>query len=302
MGQIEDLRLLVVIVDCGSISKAAAQLRIAKSAVSRRLGLLEDRFGTVLINRQPGMWRITDTGKELYQRAVGVVGDVDEITADFAQTSQTIEGPLSISVPQEFGIVFLRRFLIEFSLRHKNIQLQIEFDNRPVNLARENYDFAIRVTLQMENDTNAKHIGETRHRLYASKSYLDENTAPTSAQELKNHPLLNYGGAKRAEWEFLDDKGKPVIVAFKPVMSSNSGVYLADAARSGLGIVRLPDFVGQPACARGDLIEVLPDLKQAPLKIYLIHSEKRRLNRRMRIFAEEMTVECSNQTGVQNRW
>ena len=72
MGQIEDLRLFVRVVDSGSISKAANKLGIAKSAVSRRLSLLEERYGTRLIDRVPGVWEVTGTGYELYQRATRV--------------------------------------------------------------------------------------------------------------------------------------------------------------------------------------------------------------------------------------
>lgn len=64
-------------------------------------------------------------------------------------------------------------------------------------------------------------------------------------------------------------------------------------ARQGLGIARLPDFVGRSLVAKGDLIEILQDLTQAPLNIYLIHDENRRLNHRMRVFAQEMTLACA---------
>jgi len=293
LGQIEDLRLFVFVVESGSISKAAGKLRIAKSAVSRRLGLLEDRYGAALINRQPGVWNITDTGKELYQRSVVVVGDADEIAADFTQAPQTVGGPLTISVPQEFGTTFLSPVLIAFSRRHRDIQLNIEFDNRTVDLSRENYDFAIRVSPRVESEIYAKHIGTSRHHLYASKGYLDAHGAPKSVKDLKEHALLNYGTTKRAEWAFTSESGKSTKVAFKPAMSSNSGVLLVDAACHGLGIARLPDFVGRSSYEKGELVDILPDLKPTPLNIYLIHAEKRRLNRRMRIFAEEMALACS---------
>ena len=89
MGQIEDLRLFALVVENRSISKVADKLNIAKSAVNRRLKLLEARFGTKLIDRVPGAWDVTASGLELYQRFVQVIGDVDEIDSDFTQTSQT---------------------------------------------------------------------------------------------------------------------------------------------------------------------------------------------------------------------
>ncbi|MCP4891805.1 MAG: LysR family transcriptional regulator, partial [Planctomycetaceae bacterium] len=85
MGQLEDFRMYVAVVQSQGISKAADQLGIAKSAVSRRLSLLEDRYQSRLIERGPGRWEVTDTGEQLYQRAIELVGEADEIETDFLQ-------------------------------------------------------------------------------------------------------------------------------------------------------------------------------------------------------------------------
>ena len=83
MGQIEDLQTFLRIVDQGSISKAADKMGIAKSAVSRRLSLLEDRYESILIDRTPGVWDLTEIGQELYQRALRVVTEMEEIENGF---------------------------------------------------------------------------------------------------------------------------------------------------------------------------------------------------------------------------
>ena len=293
VGQVEDLRLFVQIVEQGSITKAADKMNIAKSAVSRRLGLLEDRYATALIHRKPGQWEITDVGKELYQRALGVVSDVDAIEGDFIHAPHRVEGPLSISVAHEFGVTFLSPFLIAFTEQHPDIQLNVTFDNRPVDLSQDNFDFAIRITPEVVSDTNAKLISLSHHGLYTAKSYLKANGTPAAAKDLKQHKLLNYGTTKRGEWTFKETDGSTTKIAFKPAMGSNSGVFLADAARRGMGIVRLPDFVCQPLVDSGDLVPVLKDLRPSKLNIYLMHSESRRFNRRMRLFSEELQRACN---------
>lgn len=293
VGQIEDLRLFVQIVEQGSISKAADKSNIAKSAVSRRLGLLEERYAATLIHRKPGQWDITDIGKELYQRALGVVSDVDAIQGDFTHAPHAVEGPLSISVAHEFGLTFLGPALIAFKNQHPDIQLNVTFDNRPVDLSQDNFDFAIRVTPEVVEDANAKLIGQSRHGIYAAKSYLEANGRPVTAKDLKLHSLLNYGTAKRGEWAFREVDGRTTKLAFKPAMGSNSGVFLAEAARRGIGIVRLPDFVCQALVESGDIVPILESLRPSPLNIYLMHSENRRFNRRMRLFSEEMQQACN---------
>jgi len=292
MGQVEDLRLFVQIIEHGSISKAADKLNIAKSAVSRRLGMLEDRYDAALIHRKPGQWAISDVGKELYERALGVVSEVDALEGDFTHAPHAVEGSLSISVAHEFGLTFLSPVLIAFQKNHPDIQLNVTFDNRPIDLAHDNFDFAIRVTSELIGDMGARLIGQSRHGIYASKGYLAAHGTPTTAKDLKLHRLLYFGTTKRGEWAFKEADGRTSKIVFKPAMGSNSGVFLADAVRRGTGIVRLPDFVCQPFVDAGDIVPILENLCSPPLNIYLMHPASGRFNRRMRLFSEEMQRAC----------
>jgi DNA-binding transcriptional LysR family regulator len=293
LGQIEDLRLFALVVENRSISRAAEKLHIAKSAVSRRLSLLEERYGTRLVDRSPGVWDITATGRELYQRATQIVGDIDEIEEDFVNASADLMGPLSVSVPRDFGISFLNTPLIAFKERHPEIQLTVDFDDRAVDLARENYDFAIRITAETQSDVSSLRIGTVQHRLFASAAYLTARDEPRCLSELHDHPLLHFGTARRSTWEFIGENGKPERIEFQPALNSNSGVFLLDSALNDLGIARLPDFIAESAVAAGKLRPVLEKLTTPDWGIFVVHSENRRLNRRMRLFFEEMQFACA---------
>ncbi len=292
MGQIEDLRLFALVVENRSISRAAERLNIAKSAVSRRLSLLEERYGSRLIDRGPGVWEITATGLELYQRAARVVSDVDDIESDFAEAAHNLAGPLVVSVPHDFGITFLAPALIAFQARYPDIQLTVDFEDRTVDLARENYDFAIRITPAIEAGVVAKKIGVSEHQLCASPSYLEANGHPEELEDLLKHPLLYFGTARRARWAFVGRSGKTESIEFQPSLNSNSGDFLLQAAEQGLGIARLPDFISDKAFASGSLVPILPNVGVPLWSIYLLHADDRRLNRRMRLFAEEMEAAC----------
>ena len=84
--------MFVTVVDRGGIARAADVLGIAKSAVSRRCGQLEDRYGMRLIDQQPRNWEVTTAGQELYQRASVMVADADYLDEDFTQASQSLSG------------------------------------------------------------------------------------------------------------------------------------------------------------------------------------------------------------------
>ena len=208
MGQLEDLKLFLFVVEYQIISKAADKLNIAKSAVSRRLQLLEDRYSATLINRSPGNWNVTEVGRELYQRAITTVGDFEEIDTDFKSTLTTISGPLAISVPRDFGLSFLSATLVDFQKKYPGIQLNVDFDDQFIDLEIDNYDFAIGISPKIREGVITKDLGVAKHYLCASQSYIKEYGKPGNLKQLKSHKLIHYGPEKRGRWTFISESTK----------------------------------------------------------------------------------------------
>ena len=291
MGQMEDLKLYVQVVEQGSISKAASNLRIAKSAVSRRISILEERYSSVLIDRTPGKWEITKVGLDLYQRSRALVAEFEEVNEDFTSLHAQISGPLNISIPRDFGLNYLRQKLFEFQGKYPNIKLSIDFDDRFVDLETENYDFAIRITAQADTKYISKRIGAIRRYLCASPEYLSLNGTPQNLEDLQVHSLLHYGNTKRGNWAFQTSDRKEKSIKFSPTISSNSGQFLGEAALNNIGISMLPDFIADKYIDTGQLKTILPQYSLSPYEIYLTHLGSRRLNRRMRAFSSALELD-----------
>jgi DNA-binding transcriptional LysR family regulator len=291
MGQMEDLKLYVQVVEQGSISKAASILRIAKSAVSRRISILEERYSSVLIDRTPGKWEITKVGLDLYQRSRALVAEFEEVNEDFTSLHAQISGPLNISIPRDFGLNYLRQKLFEFQGKYPNIKLSIDFDDRFVDLETENYDFAIRITAQADTKYISKRIGAIRRYLCASPEYLSLNGTPQNLEDLQAHSLLHYGSTKRGNWTFQTSDRKEKSIKFSPTISSNSGQFLGEAALNNIGISMLPDFIAYKYIDTGQLKTILPQYSLSPYEIYLTHLGSRRLNRRMQAFSSALELD-----------
>jgi len=291
MGQMEDLKLYVQVVEQGSISKAASILRIAKSAVSRRISILEERYSSVLIDRTPGKWEITKVGLDLYQRSRALVAEFEEVNEDFTSLHAQISGPLNISIPRDFGLNYLRQKLFEFQGKYPNIKLSIDFDDRFVDLETENYDFAVRITAQADTKYISKRIGAIRRYLCASPEYLSLNGTPQNLEALQAHSLLHYGSTKRGNWTFQTSDRKEKSIKFSPTISSNSGQFLGEAALNNIGISMLPDFIADKYIDTGQLKTILPQYSLSPYEIYLTHLGSRRLNRRMQAFSSALELD-----------
>ena len=245
-----------------------------------------------LIDRQPRNWEVTTAGRELYQRASIVVADAEDLDEDFTQTSQSLTGPLSISIAREFGLSFLKPTLFAFMKAHPQIDLTVDFDDRTVDLENENYDLGVRISAGNLAGVECYPIGVTRHGLFASPIYAAKNGMPAEYTDLKHHQLLHYGSARRARWEFLHD-GKKQLIDFQPALNSNNGPFLLDAALNDKGIIRLPDFMVSDALQDGTLIPVLPECMFAALNIQVVYRTNRRLNKRMRALVDALQQSCA---------
>ncbi len=281
MGILEDLELFVRIVDAGSVSKAARDMGLAKSAVSRRLTLLEDRFNTSLIHRKPGKWAVTDRGAELYGRAQTLVHQVGILNADFSDARLALKGPLTLSLPRDFGLAFLSTPLRAFADQHPGLTLHLALDDRFVDLRHENIDAALRISRALPEGVEAESLGETQAHLCASPAYLAQAANLRTPADLVHHTWLGYGLNHQHTLQIGATR-----LTLTPHHRSNSGTQLRHWALAGWGVTALPDFLISDDLAEGRLACLLPTHPLPGLGLYLCTPSGAAPNRRVRLFAQ----------------
>ena len=173
MGQIEDLRAFVQIVEQGSIGKAAEQAGVAKSAMSRKLSLLEKRLQVDLIARTTRQWALTESGREYYERGLSVISSFDELEAQVTNESVALRGEIKLSVPLYFGRANLSSHLLAFCKEHPEVKLNIEFSDRLVDVVDERFDMVVRISELPDSTLIARRLCQTRHVYCASPDYVE---------------------------------------------------------------------------------------------------------------------------------
>jgi DNA-binding transcriptional LysR family regulator len=282
MGQLEDLRAFVQIVELESIGKAADAAGLAKSAMSRKLRLLEQRLGTELVVRTTRQWALSDAGRLYFDRARQVISAIDDADAEIREEECELNGEVRLSVPLHYGNSVLSTPLLDFAAEHPKINLNVEFGDRMVDLIGERYDLAIRIAQLADSSSIARKLSQTSHVFCASPSYLDEYPAPVTPEELKSHRILQVGQVRRFHWSFKSAAGKSITVALKSAFNSNNGEALIAASVRGQGIIRVPDFLARAALDNGHLKRILPTFEPDPLGIYIVYPASRHLPRRVR--------------------
>jgi DNA-binding transcriptional LysR family regulator len=286
MDAFEEMRNFVRIVEAGSISRAADQLGLAKSGVSRRLADLENRLGVRLLARTTRRSSLTDSGKTYYEGAVRLLSDVDELDTLIADSEASLEGGLRLAAPLSFGLAHLTPAIDEFVRAHPGVLVDIDFSDRQVDLVAQGVDLAIRIAELRDSSLKARSICPIRLMLCASPDYLERRGAPQRPEDLSRHRVLHYDIGGGPLLRLSDGQGGQRQLPVQPSLKANNGDFLRDMAIAGHGIILTPTFIVWQAVAVGELVPVLREYWPPPLNAYAVYPQSRYLSRRARVFID----------------
>ena len=291
MNQLEDMQTFVRIVDAGSMTKAAEQLGTVKSAVSKRLGILEKRLGVTLLTRTTRTHTLTETGRSYYQQCVQIIDQVTEVESGLRQQNSELTGRIRIASPLSFGLTHLAPALRRFTEINPEVEFDIDFNDRRVDLVEAGFDLAVRISSLTDSTLMARRLTVVKNVLCASPSYLASHGTPLTAEDLDNgHVRLKYTLSPE-KWQMLDASGNKVSPKISSVLSANNGDFLLEEAINGRGLVFSPDFLCYKAIKLGLLVPILADqLVQDNKGVYAVYPQTRHLPLRVRSLIDYLAV------------
>jgi DNA-binding transcriptional LysR family regulator len=251
-----DVLSFVRVVETGSFARAAERMGLSKPVLSRRVARLEAQLGARLLTRTARGARPTDIGQSYFARASGILSDLESAQEVVAQAVTQIAGPIRLTGPISFGVAHLNAALAEFVQQHPRVELDVVLDDRTIDLAEGGYDLAVRIGSLPDSSLIARRIAPVRKTVVASPDYLDKAGRPERLSDLAGHAILLYSGET---WRFRTPSGEWETVRVHPVLRTNSGDMLRQAAEAGLGLCLLPSFIAAPGIESGALEPVLLD-------------------------------------------
>ncbi|MFT3723550.1 MAG: LysR family transcriptional regulator [Hyphomonadaceae bacterium] len=279
--KMEGVVTFVAVAETGSISEAARRLRLSKSVISERLSDLEHSLGANLIHRTTRKLSLTEDGLTFLDRARRIAGEAADAENELAERRNEMSGPLRINAPYSLTGTYLGRALHAFLLKHPEISLTLELDDRFVDPSSEGFDAVIRVAPAMDTQLETQLLGSSQRVLVASPDYIARNGAPASLADLERHRAVHFTDRSPDDWTFVTDDG-PVVVRMAPNIRINGCEAVRDAAIGGLGLAYLPTFVCGDAVRSGALkiihIGVRPDVNH----IFAVYHNGRRPQAKLR--------------------
>jgi DNA-binding transcriptional LysR family regulator len=291
MSQLEDMQTFVRIVEAGSITKAADQLDTVKSAISKRLSELEKRLGVTLLTRTTRTQALTETGRTYYQQCVRIIDQVTEVESGLRQENCALTGRIKIAGPLSFGLAHLAPALRRFTEINPEVEFEIDFNDRRVDLVEAGFDLAVRIGSLTDSSLMARQLTKGKTMLCASPGYLASHGRPLTARDLETgHVRLKYTLSPE-KWLLLDESGNKVSPKIASVLSANNGDFLLEEAINGRGLVFSPDFLCYKAIRLGLLVPILADqLVDNDIGVYAVYPQTRHLPNRVRSLIDYLVV------------
>lgn len=287
MDRLSEMEAFVHVVLGGGFTEAAKRLNLSKSAVSKSVAALEGRLGARLINRTTRRINPTEIGLAYFERCQQILQDVAAADAIAAHLQGAPRGDLRISAPLSYGRLRLSPIIGRFCAKYTEVTCHLSLEDRFVDVINEGHDLAVRITNTLpDSSLTVRRIGTTRLRFFGSPAYLAQHGTPQTAHDLHQHKLLHYSLSPAGRvWRV----GEQTIRAPGPVVANN-GEALLEAAKCGLGLVTLPDFIAESAIAEGSLTEILPQHGE-DLGIWILMPPGRFTQPKVRAFVDFLSAE-----------
>ncbi|PSJ60719.1 LysR family transcriptional regulator [Pseudaminobacter soli (ex Li et al. 2025)] len=287
MDTLTRMRAFIDVVEAEGFSAAARKIGRSKALLSKYVRELEDELGALLLNRTTRQFSLTEAGHTYYRRASEIIREVDSLADAVRESSGDVKGRIKLSAPRTFADAPIGQSLIDFAKEHPDIVLEIQLDDRFVDLVEEGFDLAIRISRLENSSLIARRLAPFSVRICASPELIEKHGRPMRPQDLAGMPcVIDTNGRWLSNWPFLGDGGETVSISVAGQMEVNSPMATRAAALSGLGFAILPDFIAAPDIEAGRLVPVLDERILPGGGIFAVYPHRRYLPAKVRVFVD----------------
>lgn len=252
------MEVFCAVVDAGGFLAAAQRLGVSQSAVSKTLRSLEDRLGTVLLNRNTRNYVISLEGERYLADCRKVLELVENIEDGLSTEKQDASGQLKVSVPVSFGLDQISSRIPTFLDENPDLSIELSVTDRVENLIDGQIDVAIRMGELKDSVLIRRKLCTLDRIVVASPDYVQKHGIPKSPSELGDHNCLMWkGNANHLNtWPFYKGKSRSTV-RISGNFQSNNGMALIAACMDGVGVMRIAEHVAVPLVRSGKLVQLL---------------------------------------------
>ncbi|MGL1921777.1 MAG: LysR substrate-binding domain-containing protein [Hyphomicrobiales bacterium] len=272
MDLIDGMKSFAEVVKQGSFTLAAERLGISNKLVSKYVGQLEAHLGTRLLNRTTRSVSLTETGKLYFDNCVQIIVDIETLEASLQTQTDQPRGRLYVSAPSTFGELHIAPLIAKFQAQYPDIVINLQMNDRYVNLVDEGFDLAIRIGTLEDSALIARKLAPAQILTCASPAYLENSPPIIHPDDLKNHRCIADTNFRNGiTWPFVIDNSKQYY-NIESTLSVNNAAAARVFALADSGIALCPSYLVGDDIAKGRLKLVLNEFNAFDMNIYAVYN------------------------------
>ncbi|MGO4387667.1 LysR family transcriptional regulator [Microvirga sp. 2YAF29] len=275
------------VIERGSFSRAAEELGLSSAGLGKQIRWLEERLGTVLIQRTTRRMGLTEMGRAYYEECCRILDELDEVERSISADAAHVSGRLRVNAPLSFGLTVLSPILPDFMASYPDLKIDLTLADHLLDVVGAGFDVSIRVRSELaDSSLIARKLADVDQVICAAPAYLERRGTPLSLDDLHRHDCLAYTLADNpGAWHLKGPRGETSI-AVPARLSANNSIMLCDMLLAGMGIGALPSFIAKPQIDSGALVTVLTDHEFPQRHVYAVYPTSRHLQRKVRVFLD----------------
>lgn len=285
MDRLAAMEAFVRVVDAGSFSGAATQLRVGQSTISKTIAQLEDRLGVRLVLRSTHGLAPTEAGRNFYERAKRTIEEAEQAEAAARGDATTVQGRLRVSAPVTFARLHIIPHLPDFLAEHPALDIDVILNDSDIDPVESGVDVALRLGDLADSALTARKIGQSRSLVVGARAYFETHGVPQTPGELAAHQVVIYDQrAGGTTWTFRQGTTEVTVhVSGRLRVSAAEGVR--EGVLAGLGLsIGGSEWLFAPELKSGQVLSVLEDWSLSSMGLWAIFPTGRQASAKARTF------------------
>jgi DNA-binding transcriptional LysR family regulator len=302
MDRFAELEVFTRIADEASLTRAAQEMGLSVSGVSRHLTNLENRLGVRLVQRTTRALSLTSEGQRFARSARDILSTLQEAEESVSVVSAEPTGVLRIGASLSFAMLHLMPVINAFKARYPQVRIDLQASNRYCDIIENGLDLAIRTRrAEVDSSVTIRKLAEMQRRIVGAPDYLARTGVPQVPEDLERHALLLYTLSENWDQLSFTRGGEERRISVVAEMASNDGQLLRQAALAGMGLMVQPAYVVTEDIEAGRLVPVLTDWSLPSVTMNIVFPSRTHLPARTRLFIDAL-VRHFRENNLERTW
>lgn len=301
MDKLSAMRTFVRVVESGSFSAVADELRATQSAVSKQMAALEKALGAKLLVRTTRSLALTEEGERYFEQVRRLVAEIAEAESGLLNGEGQLRGWIRVAASVGFGRLKLMPLVRSFMLAHPDVKIDLRLHDGFIDLVEQGIDVSVRIGELADSGLIARRAGTSHRMLLAHRDYLRALPkgvrAPVHPEDLQEHECIVYTGMSNSNlWTFTAGagasapKGVTKSIRVEGHIQTNSSEVQRSAVATGMGIGYVPAWMFDAELASGEVVPLMPDWESPPSPIHLVSPPERKHSAKVKAFVAHISA------------